>query len=180
MNRALLLLALLAIATHGLEAQSPSPRSLLLRLDETATSTFACDGNTKEILIFGDGLVVRQTLEDRGSLAMRRQVSSQPNLARLTAALVTGQIGFLRGSCASDIFTPNAEFTTKITWFGRPPRRSTLVVGSAAQPLPPCTSAVNVLFREILTFLSAAAQDPLATSASVPVLPAPGCEGPPP
>lgn len=180
MSRPLLALALLATLALSIEAQPPFPRVLLLRLDETTTSSFACDGNHGETLIFGDGLVIRQTLEDTGILRIRRQAAPGSAVGRLGAALAASRVGFLRGNCASDNFTPNASFTTTITWFGLPPRKSRFVVASALEPYPPCAAATNALYDELIVFLGEAERDPLATATRLQLTPAPGCEGPQP
>lgn len=150
------LLLLSCVAASPARCQ-PS-ESFLLRIDGRVDSTFTCQGEEVETLVFHDGLVVRKAIAETGLITLLRLQAPPAALRRLTEALGKNRVGIAKGDCVVAVPVPNAFFDFTVTWFGRSGRRNTFAVTSRPGEL--CPASTRAIFDAIEEFLRAASLDP--------------------
>lgn len=137
---------------------SQSSESFLLRIEARVDSTFTCQGEEIETLVFKDGLVVRKSVAENGVVTLLRLKAPPEAVRRLTEALGDNRVGAAEGDCIVDVSQPNAFLDFTITWFGRSGRRHTF--GVTSRPGERCPESTRAIFDAIEEFLRAASLDP--------------------
>lgn len=132
--------------------------SFLLRIEGRVDSTFTCQDEEIETLVFKDGLVVRKSVAENGVVTLLRLTAPSEAVQRLMEALGDNRVGTAEGDCIVAVSQPNAFLDFTITWFGRSGRRHSFAV--TTRPGEPCPASTRAIFDAIEEFLRVASLDP--------------------